>query len=227
MSNSVNISQLFSSFEKDKINPLPEGEYDLEVATAKGKGGNTVVATYTVLTGPYVGHKALIGQFSFGSETAASIAFQNLEGFGLDKAYFQQDPSVDDIARALLGRRVHAFVQLREFNNQPRNQFAIGAVKLLGAAPPTSIGAIPALAPAVTAAPPVPVVPVAAPASVVPVPVVPVAAPVPVVPVPVVPVAAPASVVPVAAPAPVVPVAAPASVVPEEAVAPTAPEPAF
>ena len=224
---SVNISDLFNAYKKEQIAALPEGEYELEVASAKAKNETQITPTYTVLSGPYAGQKALCGQFTFSSENAASIAFQNLAGFGLDEAFFLQRPTTTDIAAALVGRRIRAFVEVRDWNNQQRNQFKIGAIQLISAAGPavvTSAG----IPPVAVAAPPVAAPPVAAvqeqPAAVVQEQPVPAAVPEPVAPAVAAPPPAVAAPPPPAAPAVAAPaVAAPAVAAPAVAAPPPPP----
>ena len=64
-----------------------------------------VSPVFKVVGGPYDGQKALVGVFSFGDETAAGIAFQNLRGFGFGKDYFDAGGGIESIAQDLPGRQ--------------------------------------------------------------------------------------------------------------------------
>jgi hypothetical protein len=216
MSESVNVGQLFGQYEANQPQVVPAGDYDLEVVSAKPKAEKSqIVPTYRILSGPYAGQKVWAGQFTFdpSNEAATSIAFQNLKGFGLDRAFFQTNPTLDQVAAALQGRKVRVFLEAKVWNQQERNQIKIGAVQLLEAPPIPAGPGVPTMAAPTPAAPapaaPAPMAPAAAPAPAVPSP----AAPLPPAD-PAQPVAAPTVAAPAPPPPPPAAPAAPAPAVP-------------
>lgn len=163
---SVNLSDLYQKTGGGSgAEVFPPDTYDLEVTSAKAKeDGTTIMPVFKIIAGPYAGKKVLAGGFFFTSEGAASIAFQNLAGFGLDKTFFTQATrSVSDIATALVGRQVRVILNQSEYKGTTRNGIEIGKIQLLGQAPPAGQPGVAAL-PVTVAAPVAP--PVAAPVAV-------------------------------------------------------------
>ncbi len=198
--------KLYADYESnDKIKVLDAGEYVLEVASAKARVSD-VQPTYKIAEGPYVGQRVLAGVLSWAGN-AGPIFFQKMEGFGLGKEFFAASPSKEEVAAALVGRKIRCQIVQRPYNNEQRNEIAPRGITLLYAPPLGGVGGVPIIPAAVAPAP----VPAAAPV-VAPVAPAPVAAPVAPAPVPV---AAPA---PAPAGVPIVPVAA--APIPEAAPAP-------
>lgn len=162
--------------------PLPAGTYRLEVVSAKGNAAKAkVTPIYKAVGGPYNGQKVLAGEFYFGSDGAAGVAFQNLKGFGLDKAYFDQDPNLDKIAADIVGVQVDVELVLDEWpkgTGTMRNKIGIGKVLYVGRNAPTQAG-VPTTASAapLTPPPPTPAAPELSPVPPVPTPPVPPAGP--------------------------------------------------
>jgi hypothetical protein len=167
MSQSVNVGQLFGQYEANQPQVVPAGDYDLEVVSAKPKADKAqIVPTYRIISGPYAGQKVWAGQFTFdpSNEAATSIAFQNLKGFGLDRAFFGTNPTLDQVAAALTGRKVRVFLEAKVWNQQERNQIKIGAVQLLEAPPIPAGPGVPAMAAPAAAPAPAPAPAAAVPA---------------------------------------------------------------
>lgn len=172
MTTTVNLHEVYLQYkEEDELLVVDEGTYDLEVISCTVKGGNSLLPTFKVLTGPYASRRLLAGQFTL-SDKSRSIFFQNLKGFGLDELFWAQSPSFEQIAAALVGRQVTVFLVKRDWQGSDRNSIPIGKIRLIGgaaaAAPAAAAVAAPpppaAVAPVTdVAAPPVAVAPVAAP----------------------------------------------------------------
>lgn len=202
---------------------LDPATYNLTVksarAVAKTAGKEFIGLDLEVVDGPYAG--SVTGTLHSFSEKARGIFFQNLVGFGLDKAFWQSvshlpiAQALEVAAKALEGRVVTGILEHNDYNGKITNQFKVGAIQLVSAPPLPAVGGVPqvGVAPAVAAAPAA----VAAPA------VVPAVAP-PAVAAPAV-VAAPPAVV--AAPAVAAPAVAPVAGAPAVVAAPAvAPAPA-
>lgn len=224
----VSVSDLYQTFEKDELVVLPPGNHRLEVISCSVRNGNAVMPVFRAVGGPYAGKRVMCGQETL-TEKAASIFFRNMKGFGLEKSFFDTQPSMEQIAQALVGRVVDVELTIEPWKGEDRNKHGIGAVKLVGtkdaagvltevgggttpAATPAPAAAAPAAAPAPAPAPAPAAAPEAAPAAEAP-------AETPT------PEAAPAPAAPAAPPVPA-PAAAPAptpEAVPAPAAAPEAP----
>ncbi len=211
--NSVNLGQMFAQYkEHDQLTAVEAGTYDLEIVSCKGLA-NGVRPVYKVVGAhPRAGAKVMAGGF-YCSDASRSIFFRNMTCLGFDQNYFTQNPTFDDIAKALVGRVIKAELTVKQWQGEDRNEIPIGRIQLISAPPLPGVGGAPMMAaPATNGAAP----PMAAPA-VAPAPAVAAPAPAPVAEVPVAAPAAVAQPAPVVAPAPVpaaVAAPAPAAVAP-------------
>ena len=166
--------------EVGNYEPLPDGDYDLKVteATAKvSQSGKTMFSLKTeVQAGPHA--KRLVWDnlvVSPDSSAALGMFFKKMSALGLNKAYFDQNPSNAQIEQALIGRSFRGQVGSRVWQGSKKNEIKMYYVL------PTDATAAPATAPAPVAAAPAPA-PAPAPA-VAPAPVAAAPAPAPVAPV--------------------------------------------
>lgn len=159
MSNdSVDLGALFAEYERTSaLTVLDPGKHKLKVASATVKS-NGIQPVYEVVEGPQAGQRVMAGGiFPGDSEGGRQAFFRKLEKFGLNKDFFAQKPSLDDVRKALIGRVVIAELSVREWNGEPRNELAFG-IKLVSAPALPSVGGVPAVAATTPAAsaPPVP-----------------------------------------------------------------------
>lgn len=217
--------------------PLPNGDFDIQVVkseASKSSGGKTMFKlTLNVIAGPHVNRKLWTNlTVSPENPNALGIFFSQMAAFGLNAAFFSQNPSPEVVASQLDGKYARVTAAQREWpkgSGQIRNDvtsikpavIAGGQGAVPGMAPVAAAPApAPAAAPAPVAAAPAPV-PAAAPAAVAQ-PVAPAPAPQPVA------AQAPAPVQEAPAPQPVAtsePVAQPVQEAPVVAAAPPAPAP--
>lgn len=150
---------------------LDPATYNLTVkdarAVSKTVGKEFIGLDLEVADGPYAG--AVTGTLHSFSEKARGIFFQNLVGFGLDKAFWTSvahlpiAQALEAAAAALKGRTITGILEHNDYNGKISNQFKVGAITLVAAPPLPAIGGIPQVGVApVAAAPPV-APPVAAP----------------------------------------------------------------
>lgn len=150
---------------------LDPATYNLTVkdarAVCKTVGKEFIGLDLEVADGPYAG--AVTGTLHSFSEKARGIFFQNLVGFGLDKAFWTSvahlpiAQALEAAAAALKGRTITGILEHNDYNGKISNQFKVGAITLVAAPPLPAIGGIPQVGVApVAAAPPV-APPVAAP----------------------------------------------------------------
>lgn len=194
---------------------LPVGDYNMLVAnctaTSSKNGKPMFKAKLQVEDGPHAG-RSMTNNFNLtlDNPVALRIFFRQMNSFGLDSNFFAQNPTYEQIAAMLVGRRARISVTIEKWQGEDQNRIsAIGPA--LGSVPTgvSPVGAVPGvpgvapMAPQVPATPTVPTVPQAQ------------------VPVPT-PAQAPAAAIP--APQPVAPVAQPVAEVPQAA-APQAQQP--
>lgn len=187
------------------IVPVPAGEYELQVATAKvgssNGGKTTIVCRVNVISGPHIGRTAFkVWTLSPESPQAMGFFFRNMKALGLDAPFFAQNPSAEQVAENLVGKLFHAKINIEPYGGEDRNVLdTISPSQMPGGTAtvpaPAPLAAPPVAAPAFPAAPPVAAPPMAPPVAPAPVAAVPMAPP----PLPVAP--APAPVAPPAPPA--------------------------
>lgn len=190
---------------------LPAGDYNLTVVqctATQSKGGKPMFKTkFQVEDGPSQG-RSVTNNFNLTTDNpvALRIFFRQMNALGLDSNFFAQNPTVEQIAAMMVGRRARVTLGVRKWQGEDQNEISAIA-PALGAGPS---GIAPMAAAAAPGVPQVPVAPVVAPVPQVQVPVPQAVAPVPQPVAPVVPTPEPVAPV-VAAPvvvAPVAPVAA-------------------
>lgn len=153
--------------------PLPDGDYDFKVLEAETKvtssGKTMFVVKAEVQTGAHA--KRLVWDnlvISPENPNALGFFFGKMKALGLDKSFFDTNPSTEQILRAMANRTFRAQVGSRVYNGDTRNELkkyypAAASGPSFGAAPaPTS--AAPAPAPQAAPAPAPAPAPQAAPA---------------------------------------------------------------
>lgn len=140
---------------------LPEGDYDLVITKSEAlqtKNSKTMYKVQcSVEQGPHKG-RTVWNNFVISPEspTALSIFFRQMNILGLDRAYWQSDPSDHQVAEKLKGARFRGQLVTRSYNGQESNEIKqFFTPRALAAGPGSGPGA-PAPAPAVAAAPPAP-----------------------------------------------------------------------
>ena len=110
-----------------QLQPLPIAEYDMEVSAseaAKSSNGKIMFKiTWRVITGPYAGRVAW-GNITVSPENpnALAIFFRQMDALGLNEAYFNTNPSPDQIATDLVHRQARIKLTHREY---PKNSGVI------------------------------------------------------------------------------------------------------
>jgi hypothetical protein len=107
--------------------PLPLGQYEVEVSNAEFKVASTGSPMYkvelSVETGPNAGRKLWTNLVL--TDRSAGIFFAKMRAFGLDTAFFAALPAEDTEARicqALVGRHALVTVKHREYQGQTQNE---------------------------------------------------------------------------------------------------------
>jgi hypothetical protein len=187
------------------LQPIPDGEYELQVTGAKAMTTSNnkpmLSVRYQVTAGPHTS-RPVWNNFIISRESpnALGFFFRHMNAHGLGAEYFQSNPSMEQVADALVGRQVHATIGHKPYQGETRNEVSKFTPTQVpgGVVPsPAPVGGqfpVPSTPP-VPAAPPVAAVPPAPPVAAAPV----TTPPPPAAPVPAAP---PVAAAPVAAPAP-------------------------
>jgi hypothetical protein len=147
MSNSVRLGSLLQEAKADDIQALEPGDYELEVVSAKDRGTD-VMPVFKVTAGPFAGRKVMAGAFSI-KGNGARVFYQNMKAFGLPEEFLlAETTTLDDVAKALVGRVVNATLIIDDWKGEPRNKIPIGAIRLISAPPLPAAGGVPQAAPA-------------------------------------------------------------------------------
>lgn len=150
---------------KDAIIDLaPPGEYDMIVDKAEGTtystGSTGIKAVLMFENGPHAGQK-VFNNFVIpqaGSDNyaqALGFFFRNMQTLGIDSAFFAKNPQLDEVANAVIGRRIRATLTHREWNNE--KQYSVKSIKPANGAPTgtvtpkTSGPSVPTMTPNVSA----------------------------------------------------------------------------
>ena len=151
--------------EVGNYEPLPDGDYDLKVveATAKvSQSGKTMFSLKTeVQAGPHA--RRLVWDnlvVSPDSSAALGMFFKKMAALGLNRSYFDQNPSNAQIEQALIGRTFRGQVGSRIWQGNKKNEikmyYIAPSADATVAAPAPQVAAAPAPAPAPAPYPPRP-----------------------------------------------------------------------
>lgn len=164
---SINWSDLVKEAgETASYEPLPDGDYELKVieskATVSQSGKTMFKITTEVQSGPHAKRRVWDNLvISPENNKALGMFFMKMGVLGLNKAYFETNPSNAQIEQALLHRSFRGTVGTRTYNgnqsNEIKNYNPIAAVASEAfAAAPAPAAPAPAPAPAPVAAAPAP-----------------------------------------------------------------------
>lgn len=144
--NEQTLGALFAEYEKNSaVTVLDAGKYKLEVTNCSPRN-NGVLPTYKLVEGPGAGARVFAGGIYPGETEGGRIAFfRKLEKFGLGKEFFGQNPTLEDVAKALVGRVIEADLEVGHWQGEPRNEMGFG-IKLVSAPATPAVGGVPAAA---------------------------------------------------------------------------------
>jgi pyruvate/2-oxoglutarate dehydrogenase complex dihydrolipoamide acyltransferase (E2) component len=173
---SLNWSDLIKDAgETTSYEPLPDGDYELKVIESKAKStqsGKTMFSITTEVQGGPHAKRRVWDNLTVSPENpkALAIFFSKMSALGLNRDYFDTNPSNAQIEQALVGRGFRGTIGKRTYNGNVSNEvtkyFRLTADASAPAAP-AAPAAAPAPAPVAAAAPaPAPApAPAAAPAA--------------------------------------------------------------
>lgn len=120
----VNFAEAAQNFDPKTALVIPKGEYDVRVddaesVIAKSSGRSMVKVKFIVDNGPQEGRQ-LWNNFVWVPENdnAIRMFFTRMAYFGLDRDYFLKNPSLDQVARDMIGKKVRVKVDHREWEEE-------------------------------------------------------------------------------------------------------------
>lgn len=179
----VNWGDLTQAANDAGFSLVPNGTYNVTVAKAEAKktstGKDQIAVRFTIDDGPNA-KASLFNNFVISPDngTALGFFFRHMKALGLGPDFFSSNPSMDQVAAALVGKKAQAAVSTRIWNEEERNQIDKIMAPLGGQVPsaavptggipqpsvPVAKAAAPTPAPAPTAAVPAPSIPAPRPA---------------------------------------------------------------
>lgn len=125
---SLNWSELVNQAgsNNSSMEPIPDGDYELKVLEAEHRrsqsGKNMFKITTEVQGGPYASRRIWDNLvIDPGNETGLNMFFMKMGILGLNKQFFDQNPTDAQIEQALAGRAFRATVSTRTYNGQEYN----------------------------------------------------------------------------------------------------------
>lgn len=121
----INFKTLYN--EAGKL--LPPGEYDCVVSktepTQSSTGKPMIKAQFVIENGPYK-DRTLFSQFVLSAENpnALRMWFNQMKNFGMEGAFWDSNPSLEDVASRILGKRIRVEVDHRAWQGQDRENVA-------------------------------------------------------------------------------------------------------
>jgi hypothetical protein len=120
----VNFAEAAQNFDPKTALVIPKGEYDVRVddaesVVAKSSGRSMIKAKFVVDNGPQEGRQ-LYNNFVWVPENdnAIRMFFTRMAYFGLDRDYFLKNPSLDQVAHDMIGKKVRVKVDHREWEEE-------------------------------------------------------------------------------------------------------------
>jgi len=163
---SLNWSELVNKAgtNNSSLEPLPDGDYELKVIEAEHRrsqsGKNMYKVTTEVQGGPYAGRRIWDNLvIDPGNETGINMFFMKMGILGLNKQFFESNPTDAQVEQALTGRPFRATVGQRTYNGQIYNDIKKYHKSSNQGVPQSSAAADPAPTPASSEVPPPPPAP--------------------------------------------------------------------
>lgn len=114
---------------EDGFTLAPPGEYGVVVKDAEAKtystGSNGIAAKFSIESGPHAG-TVIFNNFVLVPDKPKALGFffRNMRTMGIDASFFEKNPSLDQLAEQLIGRRATIVLKHKEFNGEMRHEVA-------------------------------------------------------------------------------------------------------
>lgn len=122
---------------------LPAGDHEIQVVKSKAdKSRNQkdmIVVQFQVVEGPHAG-AIIFNNFVISPESpnALGFFFQHMQILGLGADFFAQNPTMEQVAQALLMSRAKITISVGEFKNKPKTDVDDIQTSRFGANPPVT-----------------------------------------------------------------------------------------
>lgn len=122
---SASFSDLMKAAADAGFSNCPPGTYDVRVvageAKTTGAGKDMIVVKFEIVGGPHGGRK-ITNNFVISPENANALGFffRHMKAMGLDSAYFEKNPTPQQVAADLVGRACRIEVGVRVWNGEER-----------------------------------------------------------------------------------------------------------
>lgn len=162
-----NFGEIIENIDLSGFKPVDKGTYECRVAEAEAKiaksGREMISMKFEIAEGPQQGRK-FYNNFVWVADNpnAQRMFFVNMGAMGFDKAYFQQNPTMEKLANDMVGRFAKVTVDHREWQGnmqedvkkiEKSNRTAGGGAVPSGMGGSPASSAAPAAAPAATPQP--------------------------------------------------------------------------
>jgi hypothetical protein len=112
--------------EESGFSAVPNGEYTVFIDSCtpaeSSSGKQMFKVRFKIEDGPHAG-SPIFTNWVLSTENGVALGFffRKMAAIGLDHAYFDKDPSIEQVAKDMENRRCIAEVTTREWNGQERN----------------------------------------------------------------------------------------------------------
>lgn len=143
------LGALFAEYEQNSdLTVLPADRYTLRVTSCTVRN-NGLLPVYKVEEGPYAGKRVMAGGIYPGKTEGGRVAFfRKLQKFGLGKDFFSQNPTLQDVAKALNDRVVTIVLGVDTYQGEQRNEMGFDITLVSAPGTPVVGGStVPSVAP--------------------------------------------------------------------------------
>lgn len=129
---------------------LPEGRYTAKVIETQAKPASTgkpmITATFEVVGGPYNGRRFWNNfVITRDNPNAMSWFFRHMQVFGLDKNFFEMNPSLEATAAQLVGKTCVVTLGVRQYQGDNKN--TVKKIEPVDGAGPATVNSAPPAVP--------------------------------------------------------------------------------
>ena len=123
----VNFADIIENIDYDAFASVPVGVYPMEVIKSEAKQASTgremINVQLRIIEGPSKG-RMIFNNFVWAPENdkAVQMFFVNMREFGIDKEYFRNNPTFEQLANEMLNRRALIEIEHEEYQGTTRER---------------------------------------------------------------------------------------------------------
>ena len=142
----INFADLMQQ-SKGQLEPVPDGDYNFKVvdaqATQASTGSPMIKTKLEITDGPHVKRRIYWNAtLTVDNPMALAIFFRNMANLGLNDAYFQSQPTMDQVASAMMNRTGRMTLSQRTWQGVARNEVKAILPPLAGVGGPVAPGTV-------------------------------------------------------------------------------------